>query len=296
MVNHPKASEMSTLRDLRRRIKSIQGTQQITKAMEMVAAARLRKAQTKLESSRPYASKIQAMLDNLTRSITSLVHPLMEKREVKKTGLVVITSDRGLCGSYNHNVIHQADKFLRKYEPGKVVLVVIGRKAYSYYLKKPWEIRQKYLSLSGNLIWTQVKQISNDLIDLFLSGEVDEIYIVYTRFLSTVTYRVTVEKFLNIEHQTETGDMETYVDYIFEPDPQQIFRDLLPDYCMTRVQMFLAESFASEHGSRMISMGAATKNAEDMIDHLTLVLNKLRQASITKEMLEITTGAEALKG
>jgi F-type H+-transporting ATPase subunit gamma len=239
---------------------------------------------------------MQGMLDNLTRSVTSLVHPLMEKREVKKTALVVITSDRGLCGSYNHNVIHQADKFLRNYEPEKVVLAVVGKKAYTYYSRKQWEIGQKYLNLGGNLSWTQVKHISIDLINLFLSGEVDEIYIIYTRFLSTVTYRVTTEKFLNIENQTETGDMETYVDYIFEPDPQQIFRDLLPDYCMTRVQMVLAESFASEHGSRMISMGAATKNAEDMIEHLTLVLNKLRQASITKEMLEITTGAEALKG
>ncbi len=295
-MNPPKASEMSTLRDLRRRIKSIQGTQQITKAMEMVAAARLRKAQTKLESSRPYASKMQAMLDNLIRSITSLVHPLMEKREVKKTGLVVITSDRGLCGSYNHNVIHQADKFLRNYEPGKVVLAIIGKKAYTYYSKKPWEIRQKYLNLGGNLNWTQVKRISNDLIELFLSGAVDEIYIIYTRFLSTVTYQVTVEKFLNIEHQTETGGKETFEDYIFEPDPEKIFAELLPNYCVTRIQMILAESFASEYGSRMISMGAATKNAEDMIKQLTLVLNKHRQASITKEMLEITTGAEALKG
>ena len=287
---------MASSKDIRRRIKSINSTKKITKAMEMVAAARLRKALTKLESSRPYASKMQAMLDNLTRNITSLVHPLMEKREVKKTGLVVITSDRGLCGSYNHKVIHQADRFLRNYEPGKVVLAVIGRKAYTYYSKKPWEIRQKYLNLGVNLNWAQVKQISNGLIALFLSGAVDEIYIIYTRFVSTVTYRVTTEKFLNIEQQTEAGGKETYVDYIFEPDPQQIFRDLLPDYCMMRVQMVLAESFASEHGSRMISMGAATKNAEDMIEHLTLVLNKLRQASITKEMLEITTGAEALKG
>jgi F-type H+-transporting ATPase subunit gamma len=201
-----------------------------------------------------------------------------------------------LCGSYNHNVIHQADKFLRNYEPEKVVLAVVGKKAYTYYSRKPWEIKQKYLNLGGNLNWTQVKQISNDLIALFLSGAVDEIYFIYTRFLSTVTYRVTIEKFLNIEHQTKTEGTEFPTDYIFEPDPQQIFRNLLPDYCMTRVQMFLAESFASEYGSRMISMGAATKNAIDMIEHLTLVLNKLRQATITKEMLEITTGAEALKG
>ena len=298
---------MPTLRDLRRRIKSVQGTQQITKAMEMVSAAKLRKAQTKLESSRPYASKMQAMLDNLTQRTVSLSHPLFEKREVKKVGLVVITADRGLCGSYNHNVIHQADKFLKKYDKDKIALITVGKKGYTYYSKRPWEIMLKYPDLGGNLIWTQVKNITNQLVNLFLSGEVDEIYFIFTKFLSAVSYKVTTEKFLNIESQASSQkagsasggkaeSKETYVDYIFEPDPQSIFGNLLPNYCMTRVQMVLAESFASEHGSRMISMGAATKNAEEMIEHLTLVMNKLRQATITKEMLEITTGAEALKG
>jgi len=287
---------MSTLRDLRRRIRSVQGTQQITKAMEMVAAAKLRKAQSKVESSRPYASKIQAMLDNLTQATTSLAHPLLEKREVKKVGLVVVTSDRGLCGSYNNNVIHEADEFLKGYQKDKIVLIIIGRKGYIYYLKRPWEIRSKYIGLAGNLILPDVKNITNDLVNLFLSGEVDEIYFSFTRFLSATTHKVTTEKFLNIESQMRAEDKGGLVDYIFEPDPQKIFSSLLPNYCMTRVQMALAESFASEHSSRMISMGAATKNAEEMIDHLTLVMNKLRQASITKEMLEITTGAEALKG
>ncbi len=287
---------MPTLRDLRRRIKSVQGTQQITKAMEMVSAAKLRKAQTKLEASRPYASKMQAMLDNLTQRTVSLSHPLFEKREVKKTGVVVVTADRGLCGSYNHNVIHQADKFLKKYNKDHIALIPIGKKGYTYYSKRPWEIRLKYPDLGGNLIWTQVKNVTNQLVNLFLSGEVDEIYFIYTKFLSAVSYKVTTEKFLNIESQVKAESRETYVDYIFEPDPVSIFGNLLPTYCMTRVQMVLTESFASEYGSRMISMGAATKNAEEMIEHLTLVLNKLRQASITKEMLEITTGAEALKG
>ncbi len=262
----------------------------------MVAAAKLRKAQTKLESSRPYASKMQALLDNLTQKTSSPSHPLFKKREVKKMGLVVITSDRGLCGSYNHNVIHHADQFLKRYKKEDATLVIVGKKAYTYYLKKPWVINKKYLNLGGNLSLAQVKNIANDLINLFLSGELDEIYFIYTKFLSVVTRRVTTEKFLNIESRVQADGTETYVDYIFEPDPQKIFSDLLPNYCMTRVQMVLAESFASEHGSRMISMGAATKNAEDMIENLTLVLNKLRQASITKEMLEITTGAEALKG
>jgi len=287
---------MPTLRDLRRRIKSVQGTQQITKAMEMVSAAKLRKAQTRLESSRPYASKMQSMLDNLTQRTVSLSHRLFEKKEVKKTCVVVVTADRGLCGSYNHNVIHQADKFLKKYDKDKIALITIGKKGYTYYSKRPWEIKLKYPDLGGNLIWTQVKSVTNELVNLFLSGEVDEIYFIFTKFLSTVSYKVTTEKFLNIESQVKAESREIYVDYIFEPDPQSIFGNLLPTYCMTRVQMALAESFTAEHGSRMISMGAATKNAEEMIEHLTLVMNKLRQATITKEMLEITTGAEALKG
>lgn len=287
---------MATLRDLRKRIRSVQGTQQITKAMEMVAAVKLGRAQARVESSRPYASKMQAMLGNLTQASASLQHPLFEKREVKRVGLLVISSDRGLCGSYNNNVFHQADRFIERYEPGQVSLILVGRKAHNYYVKRTCEIALRYLGLGGEVNPTQVKSITNDMVNLFLSGEVDEIHFVYTGFVSAVSYKVTTEKFLNIEGQVKGEANQGVVDYIFEPDPQRIFASLLPTYCMTRVQMALAESFASEHGSRMIAMGAATKNAEEMIDHLTLVMNKLRQATITKEMLEITTGAEALKG
>jgi F-type H+-transporting ATPase subunit gamma len=286
---------MPSLRDIRRRIKSVSGTQQITKAMEMVAAAKLGKAQSRVESSRPYASKMQSMLENLTKAASSFVHPLFEKREIKKVALVIISSDRGLCGSYNSNIFRAADEFLKRYEREKVVLATIGKKGYVYYSKRPWEIRLKYLGLGGNLILSQVKGITNDLVNLFLSGEVDEIYFLFTKFLSTMTYRVTLEKFLNIESLKEREEKRAYLDFIFEPNAEKIFSSLLPNYCMTKVQMALAESFASEHGSRMISMGAANKNAEEMIEHLTLVRNKLRQASITKEMLEITTSAEALK-
>jgi F-type H+-transporting ATPase subunit gamma len=286
---------MPSLRDIRRRIRSVSGTQQITKAMEMVAAAKLRKAQSRVESSRPYASKMQSMLNNLTRAAATVDHPLFEKREVKRVALVIISSDRGLCGSYNSNIIRAADGFLKKCEREKVVLVNIGKKGYTHYVKRPWEIRLKYLDLGGNLILSQVKSITSDLVDLFLSREVDEIYLLYTKFLSPMSHKVTLEKFLNIESQVEREEKEAYLEFIFEPSPEKIFSSLLPNYCMTKVQMALAESFASEHGSRMISMGAATKNAEEMIEHLTLVRNKLRQASITKEMLEITTSAEALK-
>jgi F-type H+-transporting ATPase subunit gamma len=287
---------MATLRDLRRRIKSVQGTQQITKAMEMVAAARLRKSQAKVESSRPYSSKMQFMLDNLTRASASLDHPLFEKREIKKAGVVVVTSDRGLCGSYNHNIIASTEKFIKSYQPQQVMLIPIGKKGYTYYSKRARPIAMQYLNLGAMLDLAQVRAITNDLVNLFLSHEVDEIYFVYTKFLSAVSHRVTTEKFLNIESRTKPDETNVQVDYIFEPSPEKIFSSLLPSYCMTRVQMILAEAFASEHATRMISMGAATKNAEEMIGDLTLVMNKLRQATITKEMLEITTGAEALKG
>jgi F-type H+-transporting ATPase subunit gamma len=287
---------MATLRDLRRRIKSVQGTQQITKAMEMVAAAKLRRAQAKVESSRPYASKMQSMLDNLTRASASLEHPLFEKREVNKVALVVITSDRGLCGSYNNNVISEANRFIKCYPPDQVSLIIVGKKGNSYFSKRTCEIRHRYLGLGGDLDLTQVKNMTNDLVNLFLYREVDEVHVTYTKFISPVTHKVVTEKFLNIESQVKAEEKESFLDFIFEPDPERIFASLLPTYCMTRVQMALAESFASEHGSRMIAMSNATKNTEDMIDHLTLVMNKLRQATITKEMLEITTGAEALKG
>jgi F-type H+-transporting ATPase subunit gamma len=287
---------MATLRDLRRRIKSVQGTQQITKAMQMVAAARLRRAQDKVESSRPYASKMQSMLDNLTRASASLDHPLFEKREAKRIAVVVVTSDRGLCGSYNHNVIAETERLIRAYQPDQVSLIPVGKKGHSYYSKRACRIVLRYLGLGGLLDLGQVRSITNDLVNLFISREVDEIHMVYTKFLSAVSHKVITEKFLNIESREQTESKPAQVDYIFEPGPEEIFSTLLPSYCMTRVQMALAEAFASEHAARMISMSAATKNAEEMIQDLTLVMNKLRQATITKEMLEITTGAEALKG
>lgn len=286
---------MPSIRDLRRRIRSVENTKQITRAMQMVAAARLRRAQAKVEAARPYASKMQEMLASLASAATALEHPLFQKREVRKVGLVVITSDRGLCGSYNANVIRNAELFLRERAPDNTLLALVGKKGFDFYHRRRWELRLKYLDLGGNLVLTRTRRIASDLTNLFLSGEVDEIHLLYTRFVSTVTYRVTREKFLPIEPQKSAGDSAGALDYIFEPGPEQIFQTLLPRFCLTRVQIALAEAFASEHGSRMIAMTSATQNALEMIDHLTLVRNKVRQASITKEMLEIVGGAEALK-
>lgn len=266
---------------------------QLTKAMELVSAAKLRKAQTKLVSSRPYANKMQTILENLSTASTTLTHPLFEKREIKSKGLVIITSDRGLCGSYNINIFRKAEEFLNQEPKDKIKLILIGKKGFYFYRKKNWEIKSKYLDLGGKVELSKVKEITSNLVDLFLSRELDEIYLLYTRFISPSSYQIVLEKFLNIEKAQEK--QESYLEYIFEPSPEKLFENLLPRYCITRVQMALSEAFASEHGSRMIAMGAATRNAEEMIDHLTLLRNKARQAAITKEMVEITTGVEALK-
>ncbi|KPL03770.1 MAG: hypothetical protein AMJ90_03135 [candidate division Zixibacteria bacterium SM23_73_2] len=286
---------MQALREIRRRIRTVQNTQQITKAMKMVAAARLKKAQSNVESSRPYAKKLDLLLKNLSRAKTSFYHPLFEKREkIKKTLLFLITSDRGLCGPFNANIFKEAKSFLEDYEKDQVGLVIVGKKGFNHFRREKWEIVQSYPGLEGKVTASQLKSITNILIELFLSNKYDQVYTLYTQFLNPATFKVTLEKFLNIE--PENKEKKLQIDYIFEPNVEEIFDVLLPRYCINRVQMALFESFASEHGSRMTAMSAATKNAEEMIEELTLIRNKLRQAAITKEMLEIASGAEALKG
>lgn len=284
---------MESLKILRRRIKSVSSTKQLTKAMELVSASKLRKAQTRLVSSRPYASKMQTILENLSSASTALTHPLFDKREVKHKGLVIISSDRGLCGSYNVNVFRKAEEFLSQESKDKIKLILIGKKGFYHYRRRPYEIRLKYLDFGGKLELASVKEITSSLVNLFLSREVDEVFLLYTKFLTVTSYRIALEKFLNIERPEE--EKKGYMEYIFEPSAEMLFDDLLPRYCLTRVQIALSEAFASEQGSRMIAMGAATRNAEEMIDQLTLLRNKARQASITKEMVEIASGVEALK-
>ena len=284
---------MESLKILRRRIRSVSSTMQLTRAMELVSAAKLRKAQTRLVSSRPYASKMQVILENLSSASTTITHPLFEKREVKHKCLVIITSDRGLCGSYNVNVFRKAEEFLSQESKNKIKLVLIGKKGFYHYRRRPYEIRLKYIDLGGKLELTRTKEITANLVNLFLSREVDEIFLLYTKFLTVTSYRVALDKFLNIERPEE--EEKGYIEYIFEPSAEMLFDNLLPRYCLTRVQIALSEAFASEQGSRMIAMGAATRNAEEMIDQLTLLRNKARQAAITKEMVEIASGVEALK-
>ena len=285
---------MPTLRDIKRRIRSIESTQQITHAMEMVAAARLRKAQSRVEAARPYGLKMQQMLESLAAAAAGLHHPLFEERKVKTTLLVVFSSDRGLAGSYNSNVIRNTVRYLRQAPPGSVRLGIIGKKANEYFKRRSYPIDFAITDLGGKVDLTRTRRLALDITDKFYRGDVDEVRLLYTRFVSMVSYRSTLERFLPIEKPVGT-DNKAVTDYIFEPNAEKIFTSLVPRYCVTRILQAMLESFASEHGSRMIAMGNATKNAKEMIDNMTLLRNKMRQASITKELIDIVTGAEALK-
>jgi F-type H+-transporting ATPase subunit gamma len=207
---------------------------------------------------------------------------------------VVFTSDRGLSGSYNTNIIKTANRYLNEYPKGKVVLGLIGKKSVDFFKRRTFPIDFTITDLAGNVDLVRTRQLAIDITNKFASGEVDEVKLLYTRFVSTVSYRLTLERFLPIE-RPETSDSGAIADYIFEPDAAGIFGNLLPRYCVTKILQAMLESFASEHGSRMIAMGNATRNATEMIDSLTLQRNKARQASITKELLDIVGGAEAIK-
>lgn len=286
---------MATLREIRNRLRSVENIRQITKAMEMVAASRLQKAQSKAEQSRPYNAKMQQMLDNLAAAVSSdFRHPLFEKRSIKKVGLVIVAADRGLCGSYNANVFSAADKWLAHYPANQVELFLIGRKAIEHYKHQKWVIRDQRSPWGGKITFPEIKQLTYQLMDAFLSQALDEIWLVYTQYVNLLVRPVRVEKFLNIERPQRTQSTVA-TDYIFEPNAAEIYAELLPRYCVTKIQTVLNEAYAAELAARIFAMKTATKNAEDMINSLTLVRNKVRQAGITKEMLEITAGAQELK-
>jgi len=283
---------MPSLRDIKRRIRSVENTKQITRAMQMVAAAKLRRAQQRVEAARPYAGKMQEMLQSLAGAAANLAHPLFDVREGNRHALAVFTSDRGLCGSYNANIIRRATAFVQEGPRGEKLIVPIGKKGYDWFKSRPWPLGLHYLDWQGNLDFERVKQITRYLLDLFESRKVDRVSLLYTQFISTVSYRVTLDAFLPIT--PPGGGHAGTEEFIFEPNPEAIFGRLLPAYALSRVQTAMAEALASEHGARMFAMSNATNNASEMIENLTLVRNKARQASITKEMLEIVGGAEAL--
>lgn len=278
---------MSSLRDIRTQLRSIENIKKITDAMERVAAARLRRAQIKAEQSRPYVSKLKEILENL--SSTEASSPLFEQRTVKKTGVIIVAADRGLSGSYNTNLLTAADKFLNNYEPSQVELLLLGRKAIEYYHRKKWTVRHNRANWTSSISQHEIHLFSNQLVDWFLSGEFDELWLIYTHYISVARREVIVEKFLNIGKPQ--SQKKATINYIFEPNPQEILAEILPKYCMTRIQTALNEAVASELAARIMAMQTASKNSSEMIEDLTLVKNKMRQRDITREMIEISAGA-----
>ncbi|MFA6915836.1 MAG: ATP synthase F1 subunit gamma [Parachlamydiales bacterium] len=285
---------MTTLRDIKKRLHSAANIQHITKAMEMVAAVRLRKALNKLELFRPYAEKMHQMLQQLARASNEVSHPLFEERTERKKGVLIITADKGLCGAYNNNVIQAAEKLLRKDEYSGAVLFLVGNKAIEHFKKQPWEIKFSMRDLSNKMNASEVEKLSSFLVEGFLKREWDEITIVYTIFKNILSRQIRIDNFLPIS-KGEIDATAPSIDYIFEPSAEEIYSVLIPRYCFTRLMKVLSEAQVSELGARVTAMKAATKNADEMIEKLTLIRNKVRQAGITKEMLEITAGAEGLE-
>jgi len=288
---------MAILREVKKRIRSVISTKRITKAMEMVAAAKLRRAQQRVEQARPYGEKLDLMLSNLAAaSSEEISHPFFEERDIKRKTLVLITSDRGLCGSYNSNVIRRSEQWLAENKEFELEIVTVGKKCNDYFKKRKWPILEFFGDWNGTLDYEKARSIVKLLTDRFLNGDTDEIAIVYTQFLSMVKYNVKSDRYLPIARPAIDENVSYQVDYIFEPDPESIYNSLLPNYAISKMITTIAEAIASEHGSRMMAMSSATTNAEEMVDSLTLDYNKARQAQITKELLEVVSGAEALRG
>jgi F-type H+-transporting ATPase subunit gamma len=301
-----------SLRDIRKRITSVRSTQQITKAMKMVATAKLRRAQENIVAMRPYAMKISEVLKSLVAQTPPESHPLLTGREAKRVELVLFTSDRGLCGAYNINLIQKAEKFLREQEAKdrKVVFSFVGRKGRDYFRKRKVQIQREFINFFGRVDYSLALRIGQDLVQDFIEKQVDAIYLLYSGFRSAVQQQIIFGKifpvisnsseeegigFFSPSESGQTFGGTAAGEYLYEPSQAEILDKILPLYGEVQVYRGLLESLASEYGARMTAMENATNNAAEMIEKLTLVYNKARQAAITKELIEIVSGAEALK-
>ncbi len=285
---------MPSLKDLRRRIRATKSTQQITKAMEMVAAAKLRRAQQRAQAASPYAAKITQMLNNLAGAASELEHPLFKEREVKTTALVLVTAQRGLCGAYNTNLIREAEKRLRAAAPGSLQLVLVGKKGRDYFKRRNYPILATYVDFPPEASIEFARELTKDLTELFTNGTVDRVEIQYTHFVNAITRKILTEVFLPVGGAQAGEPAASDNGTIFEPDAETIFGELLPRYATAKLYAGMADARASEESARMVAMGAARKNAGELVDALTLQRNRLRQALITREIAELVGGAEAL--
>jgi F-type H+-transporting ATPase subunit gamma len=283
---------MPALIDIRRRIRSVKSTQQITKAMKMVSAAKLRRAQEAMFAARPYARKMMEVLNSLASRADSEAHPLLEQRGHERTLLVVITADKGLCGAFNTNIVRTASRFLAERKQGSIELALVGRKGRDFFRRRDVKIRSEQLGVFSALRYATARTLAAELVEAFTKREVDEVFLVYNEFKSVIQQRLVVDRLLPIERHA-LRPQEPALDYLYEPSPAAIFAEILPKHVEVQVWKALLESVAAEHGARMTAMDAATNNATEMIDRLTLYMNKVRQAAITKEIIEVVSGAGA---
>jgi F-type H+-transporting ATPase subunit gamma len=292
---------MANVLDIRRRIRSVKNTQQITKAMKMVSASKLRRAQDRILNARPYARHMLAVLNSLvTRVQPSLdpedpeqIHPLLRERGDARIELVVITADKGLCGGFNTNIIKTAQGFLEEHASRELDLELVGRKGRDFFKRRQWKVHHEYVNIFARLNYSHAHEIAQAIIDEYAKGSMDAVYLVYNEFKSVIQQRIIVEPLLPIPKLEQVDEIDR-TDYIYEQTPPVIFNDLLPKHVEVQVYRALLESAAAEQAARMTAMDAATNNASEMIDSLTLFMNRARQAAITKEIIEIVSGAAAL--
>ena len=290
---------MATLQDIRRRIRSVQSTQKITRAMKLVSAAKLRRAQDRILNARPYADKMAALVAALVRGVGEDKHPLLAHRDGPRRLYVVVTADKGLAGAFNSNVLRRSSELLRASADGTAGLVLVGRKARDFFRRRPWKVRADRIGFLDRLTFEQARALAGELMAAFLADEVDQVWLVFNQFRSVAVQRVVVQRLLPIEAPAAddaAGAGEgPGVEYLYEPDAATILDALLPRHVEIQVYRALLESAAGEHGARMTAMEAATKNAQELIGLLTIRYNKARQEKITKELLDIVGGAEALR-
>ena len=294
---------MASLRDIRKRIKSVNNSQKITKAMKLVSASKLRRAQDAMLAARPYASTLGSLLSRVAARASAEaaddapVHPLLELRAPKRVMLVVVTSDRGLCGAFNSNILRRAERFIRengdRFEHLEVATV--GRKARDYFKKRKMTTVRDYPGVFGDLTFRRASDIAEGLVSEFTAHKLDAVFVLFNEFKSAISQTVVVQDVLPLV-QEELPEAQASIDYIYEPGQAEVLDRLIPRYVAVQVWRALLESTAAEHGARMSAMDAASKNARELADALTLQYNRARQASITRELMDIVGGAEALNG
>jgi F-type H+-transporting ATPase subunit gamma len=290
---------MPSLIDIRRRVRAVKSTQQITKAMKMVSSSKLRRAQERIVRGRPYAQSMLRVFNNLATRTDNSQHPLLNDDPLAaRTLLIVITADRGLCGSFNTNVVKAAAQFITELPKTSaeqaVAMALVGRKGRDFFMRRGFDVKYEEVGLFQNVKWAHAQAIANTAIREFLGPDISSVYLVYNEFKSAIAQRVVLEKLLPIPRlEIDAAPAMSNIEYLFEPDPEQLLNTLLPLHVAVQVNRALLESSAAEHAARMQSMDSATRNAKEMVDRLTLYMNKVRQAAITREIIEVVSGAQA---